>query len=250
MAEDKTKNKPEPKEPEQSTLDENERFRYIGFDVFSKPKGDFFKSEEEKKKHEQAVKEFSKDSYSPFRGFTAVRQDLLPASNKIVLTLSCLIMIVSGFLPWMNFHSSWVDLQFSGIVGFFQASAHMHVLDLFNPTLKIFVYVPAALSFLALIFGVLTLVMLWTPSKSFDAYLARLKRVMSLQWWPLAIWMAFFIYSIVGVSLPFGEWIAEHYGVEAVGNSVNIVTFAALSGIGVWMSIAGLILNSVKSNDF
>ena len=96
----------------------------------------------------------------------------------------------------------------------------------------------------------MTLVMLWTPSKSFDAYLARLKRVMSLQWWPLAIWMAFFIYSIVGVSLPFGEWIAEHYGVEAVGNSVNIVTFAALSGIGVWMSIAGLILNSVKSNDF
>jgi hypothetical protein len=250
MAEDKTKNKPEPKKPDRAQLEEDMRFRYIGFDVFSKPKGEYFKSEEEKKKHIDTVKKHLEGSYSPLRSFTAVHQDLLPFSNKIVLSIACLIMIASGFLPWMNFHSNWVDLQFSGILGLFQAGQHMHVIDLFNPTLKIFVYVPALLAFLALVFGLLTLIMLWSPAKNYEGYLRRLKLVMGLQWWPLAIWLAFFIYSIIGVNVPFGEWMAEHYGLRAIGDSFNLVSFTTLSGIGIWMSIAGLILNSVKANDF
>ncbi len=231
-------------------LDEKDRFRYIGFDVYGGSPKEYFKSEEELEKHRKAVQEYSKGHTSTFRSFTAVNQELLPLSNKIVLTISCLVLIVSAFLPWISFKSSWVSYSFAGLTGFFSASQYTDYLKLFNPNLMIFVYVPAALAFLAFIFGILTLIMLYLPYKSFEGYLSRLKRVMSLQWYVLGIWVAFFIFSIIGVSLPFGEWMSEHYGVRAVSDRVNVVTFTTLAGLGVWLSIGALTLNAVKSNDF
>ena len=112
-----------------------------------------------------------------------------------------------------------------------------------------YVYIPALLSLLAFIFGILTLIMLFLPAGTRESYQARLKKVLGLHWLPLALWMAFFVVSIIGVRLPFGEWMSESYGVRAIGDSITVVTFATLSGIGVWLSIAGLVLNAVKSND-
>jgi len=244
-----TKKKAErPAEP--TKLDEKDRFRYIGFDVYGGSPKEFFKTEAELEKHRKAVQEYSKGHTSTFRSFTAVNQELLPLSNKIVLTISSIVLIISAFLPWMTFKSSWVSLSFTGLTGFFSASQYTDYLKLFNPNLMVFVYVPAILALLAFLFGILTLIMLYLPSKSFEGYLARLKRVMSLQWFVLAVWIAFFVVSIIGVNLPFGEWMNENYGVRAIGNNVNIVTFTTLAGIGVWLSIACLTLNAVKSNDF
>jgi hypothetical protein len=253
MAKEKTKKKKEENEgkvEDIKPLDENTRFRYIGFDVYGKSNKDFFKSEAEKKAHEEAVQKFRSGHYSPFRSFTAVNQNLLPLSDKIVLTISSLALIFSVFLPWVRFQSSWTHLTFRGLTGIFQASQYMHIINMFNPNLMFFLYVPAVLAFLALIFGVLNLVFLWSSAKSFDAYLKRLKRFMGLGWYVLAGWLAFFVISVIGINLPFGDWMNESYGVRGIGSTVNLITFVSLSGIGVWMSIAAFVLNSVKANDF
>jgi hypothetical protein len=253
MAKEKTKKKkeePEAKVEDIKPLDENSRFRYIGFDVYGKSQKDFFKSEAEKKEHEKAVESFRSGHYSPFRSFTAVNQNLLPFTDKIVLTISSLVLIASVFLPWMRFQSNWTDMTFRGLTGIFQASQYTHVINMFNPNLMFFLYVPAILAFLAIIYGVLSLIFLWSSAKNFESYLKRLKRFMGLGWYVLAAWLAFFIVSIIGIGLPFGDWMNEHYGVRGIGSTVNLVTFVTLSGIGVWMSIAAFVLNSVKANDF
>ena len=252
MAKEKTKKKKEETEEnleESKPLDESTRFRYIGFDVFGKSSKDFFKSKEEQKQYEESVEQYRSGHISTFREFTAVNQDVLPMRDKIVLTISSLVLVVSCFLPWLRFESNWTSMSFSGLTGYFQASQFSSVISLFNPNLMIYVYVPTVLAALAFIFGILTLLFLWLPAKTFEGYLKRLKRFMSLGWYVLAVWLAFFIVSIVGISLPFGEWMAENYGLRGVGSSVNIVSFATLSGLGVWMSIAAFILNSVKAND-
>ncbi|HEQ98985.1 MAG TPA: hypothetical protein ENO22_06570 [candidate division Zixibacteria bacterium] len=252
MAKEKTKKKKEETEEnleESKPLDETTRFRYIGFDVFGKKSKDFFKSEEEQKEYEKSVEQYRSGHISTFREFTAVNQDVLPMLDKIVLTISSLVLVISGFLPWLRFESNWTSMSFRGLTGYFQVSQFSDVISLFNPNLMIYVYIPTLMAVLAFIFGIITLVFLWLPAKTFEAYLKRLKRFMSLGWYVLAVWLAFFIVSVVGISLPFGEWMAENYGVRGVGSSVNIVSFATLSGLGVWMSIAAFILNSVKAND-
>lgn len=253
MAKEKIKKKkeePEEKIEDIKPLDENTRFRYIGFDVYGKGSREFFKSETEKKKHEEAVEDYRTGHYSPFRSFTAVNQNLLPLSDKIILTISSLALIFSVFLPWMRFHSNWTDLSFMGITGIFQASHYTHIINMFNPDLMFFLYVPTVLAFLGLIFGIVTLIFLWSSAKSFESYSKRLKRLMGLGWYVLAAWLAFFVISIIGINLPFGEWMNENYGVRGIGSTVNLVTFVTLSGIGVWVSIAAFVLNSVKANDF
>jgi len=251
MAKQKTKKNSEAENNEPlKPLDEETRFRYIGLEVFGKSDKDFFTSDQEKKQHEKTVEEYQKKNFSPFRGCTAVNRNLLTQTDKIVFTISSLILIISAFMPWMSFKTNWVSLKFTGLLGFFQASQYTDIINMFNPKLMLFVYVPALMALLAFVFGVVTLIAIYLPAKSPEGLQNRLKTIMGLQWWPLAIWLAFFIVSIVGISLPFGEWMAESYGVKGVSNQVNIVTFTSLSGIGVWMSIAAFVMNSVKANDF
>jgi len=250
MAKEKTKKKAESGNNEVlKPLDEDTRFKYIGFGVYSKPKKDFFKSEEEKKKYEKSVAEYNKTHFTPFKEFTEVKRNLLSTTDKTALTISSLILILSAFLPWMSFKTSWVSMSFSGWLGFFKASEYTDIIRLFNPNLLVYVYIPALLSLLAFIFGILTLIVLYMPAKTQEGHRARLKKILGLHWLPLTLWMAFFAVSIVGISLPFGEWMSENYGVKAIGDNIGIATFASLSGIGVWLSIAGLVLNAVKSND-
>jgi len=250
MAKEKTRKKSANENNEVlKPLDEDLRFKYIGFGVYSKPRKDFFKSPEEKQKYQQRVKEFYKSHYTPFKEFTEVGRNLFSTADRIVLTISSLLLIISAFLPWMSFKSSWVSLSFTGWISFFKVTEYLDVIRLFNPNLLLYVYFPAALSLLAFLFGILTLIMIYLPAKNKESYQARLKRILGLQWYPLAGWLAFFIISIVGISLPFGDWMAESYGVKAVGDTITIVTFASLSGVGVWLSIAGLVLNAAKAND-
>lgn len=251
MAKEKVKQKEKPDNSEvEKPLDENLRFQYIGFDVYGKKAKDLFKTEAEKKHYEQSVAQYEKEHYSPFRGMTAVKRDLLTGTDRIVLTISSLVLIISAFLPWLSFETNWVSLKFNGLLGYFQASQYFDIINMFNPKLMLFVYVPVLFSLLALLFGVVTLIMLYMPTKNKETLLARLKRVMGLQWFVLAGWLAFFVVAIIGVQLPFGDWMAENYGLKGVGDSVTVVSFATLSGIGVWMSIAALVMNAVKSNDF
>ncbi|MBU1317787.1 MAG: hypothetical protein KKG33_05195 [candidate division Zixibacteria bacterium] len=225
------------------------RYKYIGFDVYGSKVKKFFKSEEEKKLHEQAVEDYGKSHYSSIRSGTEVAKNLLPTSNKIVLTLTSLGLIAGSLLPWFSVSSIYGDRKIVGVTTFSAISDLMGVLSNFSGMFAVLVYVFTGLAVASVLFGVLTLVMLYMPSKDREAGLSRLKHVLGWQYLPLIAWFGLFAYLIVGITIPFGEEISNIYMVRGLGPRFNIVTFWAFAQPALWLTFASLIVNCVKSND-
>jgi hypothetical protein len=225
------------------------RYRYIGFDVYGSKVKRFFKSDEEKKQHEQAVKEYSKSHYSSIRSGTEVAKELLPASNRIILTLTSLGLIVGSLLPWFSVSSIYGVKKAAGVLTFSAFSNVMGILSKFSGAFAILTYIFSALAVLSLVFGILTLLMLYIPSKDKGTTLNRLKHILGWQYLPLVIWFGLFVYLIVGIYIPFGEEISNIYNIHGLSSRFNIVTFWVFAQPALWLTFASLIINSVKSND-
>jgi hypothetical protein len=225
------------------------RYRYIGFDVFGKKVKPFFKSDDEKKHYERQVAEYSKTHTAPMRSGTAVKANLLPLVDKVVLTISSIGLIVGSLMPWFSVSSVYGNLNITGVTAFSGVAGFMDIMELFSPMLPLVVYLFSALAIVSLIFGVLTLIMLYLPSKGNGSGLAKLKFVLSWQYIPIVVWVGLFIYLIVGVKIPFGDELSAIYMIRGLGSSFNIVTFWTFAQPALWITFAGLIINAVKSNE-
>jgi len=225
------------------------RYRYIGFDVYGSKVKKFFKSEEEKKLHEQAVEDYGKSHYSSIRSGTEVAKNLMPTSNKIVLTLTSLGLIVGSLLPWFSVSSIYGERNIVGVTTFSAVSDLMGLLSNFSGMFAVLIYLFSGLAIASLLFGVLTLVMLYMPSKDKEAGYARLKHILGWQYLLLITWSGLFVYLVVGIAIPFGEEISNIYMIRGLGSRFNIVTFWAFAQPALWLTFGSLIVNSVKSND-
>jgi len=225
------------------------RYKYIGFDVYGSKVREFFRSEEEKKKYEEEVDEYSKTHSSSLRSGTAVQAELLSMVDRVVLTITSLGLIVGGILPWFSVNSIYGRLTMPGITLFASASSLMGLLRHFSGTLPVLIYVFSALAVASLVFGVLTLVMLYLPSGSRESRQARLRHALGWQYLPLAAWVAMFIFLIVGIKIPFGEDLSNIYAIAGLGSKFNIVTFWTFAQPALWLTVGSLVINAVKSND-
>ena len=237
-------------EPKSKTeLDPDARYQYIGFEVFGKRVKEFFKSEDEKKKYEQQVKEYAATHAAPLRSGTAVKAELLPFRDKIVLTIASICLVAGSILPWFSVSSIYGDLTIPGITAFSTVAGFMNLLAQFSSMLPIMVYIFSALAVVSLLMGVLTLLMLYLPSKQKDAATSRLKKVLAIQYLPLMCWLGVFVYLIVGIDIPFGEDLSNIYAIAGLGSKFDIVTFWIFAQPALWLTIGSLIVNAIKSND-
>ncbi len=91
-------------------ISDNERFRYIGFDVFPGRIKNLFKSDAEKDKLVDRVRQKRTN-----RDLGALRDDctLLEArvslSDRVVLTVACLFMVAALFFPWYAAYNEIVE---------------------------------------------------------------------------------------------------------------------------------------------
>jgi hypothetical protein len=229
--------------------DPDYRYKYIGFDVFGGRVREFFKTEEEKKKHVEIVRQYSATHAATLRSGTAVNANLLPLVDKVVLTIASLALIVGSVLPWFSVSTIYGSIKIPGVTAFSAVSAFTDLIARFSPMLPNLVYVLSALAAVSFILGVLTLVMLYLPSKNRDKSLSRLKSVMRLQYVPIIVWVATFIYLIVGIDIPFGKDLSDIYMIKGLGSQFNIVTFWVFAQPALWVTFGGLVVNSVKSNE-
>lgn len=241
MAEKETKEKP----PEGSDI----RYKYIGFDVYGSKVKEFFRSEEEKKHFEEEVAKYGKEHSSSLRSGTAVRANLLSTVDRIVLTLSSLGLIVGSFLPWFSISSIYGELKMVGILVYSSTSGLMELLSRFSATLPILAYVFSGLAVLSIVFGILSLLMLYLPSKNMEKRMARLKHTLGWQYLPITIWVALLIFLIVGIDIPFGEDLSDIYAIRGLSSQFNIVTFWVFAQPALWLTIGSFVINAIKSND-
>ncbi len=89
-------------------ISDSQRFKYIGFEVFpGKPK-DLFKSDAEKSKFVDAV--VAKRSKGKIiREECVLLEERVSISDRVVLTVACLVILATLFIPWYSAYNEIVE---------------------------------------------------------------------------------------------------------------------------------------------
>lgn len=82
-------------------FDPDERFRYIGFEVHPGKINDLFKSDSEKESWVKKIREKRKKGFR-LRDETSFDAPRVSSYERIVLTITSLVLIASLFLPWFS----------------------------------------------------------------------------------------------------------------------------------------------------
>lgn len=227
---------------EQNRVNEDERYQYIGFERYGKKTKPLFKNEDDRKRHIQNLKE---QAQSVFRK-SVVFSEVVSLSDRIAVTIACLVMIVAPFLVWFNVHTLYGPVSFAGITGINHLSGFWFYVEMMGGNVIPWtVYLLAALAYLSILFGIVTLIFLYLPAKTKEAYAGRLKAILRIQMIPFLIFLAVIVLGLVGQRIPFGT----HLGIQGLGHSYNVITLIQFSNIGFWLAIFGFIMNFNKSKE-
>lgn len=86
----------------------DDRFRFIGFEVFPRKVRDLFKSDAEKDKLVAVVRARRQQGHV-LRDECTLVESRVSASDRIVMTVACLVMLVSLFIPWFSAYNEVED---------------------------------------------------------------------------------------------------------------------------------------------
>jgi len=102
----------------------DERFKYIGFDVFPGRAGDMFESDEERKNLIEKVKGKLERSQGEVRDRCTLIESRLSGVEKGFLTLAAVAMVLALFLPWFSGYIpvSYEEMGSYGDYSFYYAS--------------------------------------------------------------------------------------------------------------------------------
>lgn len=89
------------KSEKQTTPKPEDRFRYIGFEVFPGKVKDLFKSDSEKDQLVQKVKA-KREKGEQLREHCTLTVERVAGYEKIVMTVTSLVLVLSLFLPWFS----------------------------------------------------------------------------------------------------------------------------------------------------
>lgn len=243
MAEKHESRTPSDGEGERSSED---RFRYIGFNVFPGKAPEFWKNETERKEHLEKVRETGGKFVPLSRSNSLVAARAMSATERWMLTVTSALMAASPFLPWFTFTRGTESLSYSGVSLLLHAGSVREYLAL-GPGLL-------GTSFLLLLVLMLAsaglgLASLWFlhagGSGASDSHLLRLHRLMMWHYLPILGWGAFFAMAMASTPLPFGMSL----GLSEVGNEYGVGALAAASSAGLWIPFGALWVNAIKGND-
>lgn len=227
---------------EQQEINEQERYKYIGFETFGKKVRPFWKSDDDRKKQIESLKS---QLGSVFRK-SVVYSEVISLTDRVFITLASLAMIVAPFLVWFKADTIYGPASFTGLTGITNLSGFWFYVQMMGGSvIPVTAYLTAALAYLSLLFGVLTLVFLYLPAKSRESYVIRMKTILRAQLIPFLIFLAIILLGLISQKIPFGRFL----GVEGLGGRYTIVTFVQFSSIGFWVAIFGFVLNFNKSKE-
>jgi hypothetical protein len=225
---------------------DEERFRYIGFNVFPKDVREFWKDDSEKQAHLAHVRESGGKFVPLSRSNSIVAAGSLSRFERLMLTFTSLLLAISPLLPWFSFTRGEQKFSYSGFSLLFQSGVVREYLGLGPGLLTTAFLLLLALMIVSAGFGVATLVILYSGAKdSSEAYLLRLHKIMTWHYLPILGWAVFFGLAAPSTLLPYGPSL----GLTEVGDRLNMGTLAAASSVGLWIPFATLWVNAIKGND-
>ena len=231
------------KERKPAAPDEDMRYRFIGFEVYPKKTRKFWKSDDEYNRHLEKARSIK--SFSDWdRDFSLVNVADVTPTDRIVLTLSHVILLITLILPWLSYRlaagvetATWfgvIGKLGPALGGAFAVNA-VGLAALCG--LIVFVVTP----FLA----ILGLLVLYNKGKSPEAYVRRLRLILRLNYIGLAAWILGMVLSLAGGDIT----PLTRSGVQYLGDSFTIATVFKLISYGAIIPLALFFFNSLKSNE-
>jgi len=243
MAEAKADQK---KAKEQTTVapDADTRYRYLGFEVFPKKSGKFWKSDAEIDKHLAKVRSIT--SFTDWeRDFSLIKTSDVTAVDRIVLIVSNIVLLLSMFLPWLSYWTeqgretaTWFGVfgvLGSALGGAFTVGTGVGLAGLCG--VVVFVGTP--------VLAILGLLTLFKKGKDEEANVNRLRLILRLNYIGFGAWLLAIVFSL------FGGDIAPlvNAGLTKLGESFTVITLFSLISYGAIIPVAMFYLHALKSND-
>jgi len=222
-----------------------DRFRYIGFEVFPKRIREFWRSDAERANYLNRVRETAGRFVPLSRANSFVATKILSTFEKTVLALTSVLLVVAPFLPWFSFTRGEERFSYTGFSVLAHMGRVMEYLGMGAGRLNTAYILLLALMVICMLFGVATLAMLFTGTADNEKYIARLRRILAWQYLPIIGWVAFFAMAASPTAIPF----AGSLGLAQVESTLNIGSLVTSSSLGFWLPFATLWVNAIKSND-
>jgi hypothetical protein len=211
-------------------ISEETRFKYIGFDIYPGKTKEFWQSAEEKKKFLEEVKQQRSQSALLERDHSLVKVKVFSRVDKLILTITSFLMVISLFLPWFS-------LKGVGSVFFFGVGS----LPVRGALFGIFMVLMILTVLSSAGAGGISLLALYKKYSDTDSYLANLKKKLKLNYIPLVLWLILIFISIIGMPARSAS--------SPLGGSFNVIDLLTASSLGIWLSLPSLIINCVKISD-
>ncbi len=217
-----------------------ERFRYIGFDVYPSKAKKIFKDQAEEQLYLDQLKKKKKELQSFERDYSLVYLPSFAQTDKMVLTVFSILLTASFFLPWFSFTWANRSYSFSALTSLLNLTQIGDFLALGGTNALVTVILMALFMILSFLLGLANLLSLFTKAKDQEKYWKRLKKLARIGYLPILIWLAVLIISIVGFNTPIWDLI----GVNKLGEKFNIINLIRLSSFGTWLAFGSLVVNS------
>lgn len=214
----------------QEGVSEEDRFKYIGFDIYPSKTKEFWQSEEEKKKYLEEIRQKNSRSTLLERDHSLIKMKVFSRADKLILTITSFLMVVSLFLPWFS-------VKGVGSFFFFRVGS----LPVGGALFGIFVVMMILTVLSSAGAGVISLLALYKKYNDTDSYLTNLKKKLKLNYIPLILWAVLILISVIG--MPTGS------SDSPLGGSFNVIELFIVSSLGIWLSLPSLIINCVKISD-
>ena len=221
------------------------RYKYIGFDVYSSRAKKFWRDPEEEKRYLEEVKKRKEKGEREERDHSLIAVPIFSPVEKWILTISSVLMILCFFLPWFTFTRGESVMRYNVLQYLFNFGTLMTYSGLGGALLGVLTVIFPVAMLSSLLFGILNLLALYSKTNSEEGYLRKVKKTLRLNFIPFFLWIVAVIISIVGVAAP----LASAFGVNQLKDNFDVITLVSISGFGLWISLGCWILNSVKAND-
>jgi hypothetical protein len=227
---------------EEKNVKPEERYQYIGFEIFGPKPPSFWTSEEERKKYIASVKAQIGSIYRN----SVVYSSVITRIDRIFILIASALLIIAPFLTWIKVHTLYGPVSYTGLFGIFNRSGYwFYVKKMDGSVVPLTVYLLAVMALASLFFGVWTLQTVYRKAASETIYLARLKKTLKMSLYPFMLFLFIVLLGLIGQRIPFGNSL----GISELHGSYSIVTLIQFSSAGLWMAVFGFLLNFSKSKD-
>jgi hypothetical protein len=221
---------------------EVDRYQYIGFDVFPGKAKEFWRSGEEKELYLGKTKKGRKREE---RDHSLVYVNIFTGVEKMILSISSLIIVVSFFLPWFVLEKGSIALRYSALGYILNFGFLSNYSALCGGLAGLFITLLLITLILSFLSGIGTLYFLYRRPNPIEKYYRSLKRMLFFNYLPIVLWIITVVISIIGFPSPFGS----AFGVKEISEHFSFISLVTATSFGMWLTLACLIINVWKVTD-